>query len=119
MAGGILFPGLACPCQVAWTVPDEGEETMHPRYTTLATILLLFLCGLGRADEASAIAAITKLGGRVIQNGIAVDFRHSKVNDEGLKHLLDLKNLHTLHLGAADITDVGMPTIGALSKLRE
>jgi hypothetical protein len=88
----------------------------------LAVILgiCLITAGSGRADEASATAALTKIGAKVIQGGAAIDFRKSKVTDESLKDVLAFKDkLHTIHLGSTAVTDEGMKIIGALPGMVE
>ena len=86
---------------------------------------LLLLAGPGRADEATAIEAIKKLGGRVEvdakrpgQPVVGVDLDNSKVTDAGLKVLKDLKNLRTLEVAFTAVTDTGVKELkAALAKI--
>jgi len=66
---------------------------------------LLALAVAGRADEAAAVKAIEKLGGRVTRDDnrpgkpvVFVDLRGPQVTDAGLKELKGLKSLQSLNL---------------------
>ena len=68
-------------------------------------LLLPCLSGAARADEASAVKAVEKLGGKVTRDDklpgkpvIAVNLYGTKVTDAGLKELKDLKQLTSLDL---------------------
>src|SRR5438876_8608089 len=70
-----------------------------------AVMLLACLSGAGRADEASAVKAVEKLGGKVTRDGklpgkpvIGVNFNPGVVTDAVLKELKDLKQLASLSL---------------------
>ena len=62
-----------------------------------AVILLACLSGAARADEASAVNAVEKLGGTVTRDDklpgkpvIGVNLNNTRVTDAGLKELKDL-----------------------------
>src|SRR5215470_7339694 len=87
---------------------------------------LLVLAGPGRADEASAVKAIEKLGGRVTVNPerpgkpvVGVDFNNPQLTDAGLKGLKDLKSLQTLSLIRTAVTDAGLKKLKEFKSLRE
>src|SRR5438309_8637075 len=77
-----------------------------------AVMLLAFLSGAARADEASAVKAVEKLGGTVTRDDklpgkpvIGVNLAGTQVTDAGLKELKDLKQLTTLYLNNTTVTD--------------
>ena len=76
------------------------------------------------AAEKKAIAAIKKLGGRVVSvaknSGKAdyVFFNSTNVTDAGLVHLKALTNLHNLDLSTTKITDAGLVHLKGSAKLR-
>ena len=83
-----------------------------------AVMLLACLYGAARADEASAVKAVEKLGGKVTRDDklpgkpvIGVDLDGlvgTKVTDADLKELKDLKQLTSLNLYATKVTDDGV-----------
>src|SRR5947209_13191588 len=86
--------------------------------------LLILSSGAARADEASAVKAVEKLGGKVTRDDklpgkpvIEVNLAGSKVTDGGLKELKDLKHLTSLNLGWAKVTDVGLKELKELKQL--
>ena len=91
---------------------------MQQRWAAIAVVIgLLVLAKAGRADEAEAVKAIEKLGGKVEvdykQPGkpvVSVEFRgvRHELTDEGLKHLKGLKSLQSLDLSSTQITDEGL-----------
>src|SRR5256885_1977002 len=107
-----------------------GEDIMsRQRWRAGGVVLgLLLLAGLGRADEATAIEAIKKLGGRVEvdakrpgQPVVGVDLANTKVTDAGLKvlkELKELKSLQTLYLNGTKVTDTGLKELKDLKNLR-
>src|SRR5438876_851517 len=77
--------------------------------------LLACLSGATRADEASAVKAVEKLGGKVTRDDklpgkpvIAVNLTGTKVTDTGLTELKHLKQLTYLYLGITKVTDDGV-----------
>ena len=90
-----------------------------------AVMLLACLSGAARADEASAVKAVEKLGGRVARDDklpgkpvVGVDFTRVQVTDAGLKELADLKQLTWLRLtDASDVTDAGLKELKDLKQL--
>ncbi len=91
-----------------------------------ALLGLLVLAVTGRADEAAAVKAIEKLGGRVRvddrQPGapvvVGVDFHFTEVTDAGLKELKKLKSLQSLDLTDTKITDAGLKELKELKSLQ-
>jgi hypothetical protein len=86
--------------------------------------VLLVLAVEVRADEASAVKAIEKLGGKVTRDDnkpdrpvIAVDLSFTKVMDTDLKELKQLKQLTHLHLMGTQVTDAGLKEIKELKQL--
>src|SRR5437868_6633691 len=86
---------------------------------------LLLLADPGRADEATAIEAIKKLGGRVEvdakrpgQPVVGVDLDNTKVTDAGLKELKEVKSLQTLYLSVTAVTDAGLKELKELKNLQ-
>src|SRR5207253_160541 len=103
-----------------------GEDIMsRQRWRAGGVVLgLLLLAGPGRADEAMAIEAIKKLGGRVEvdakrpgQPVVGVDLDNTKVTDAGLKVLKELKSLQFLDLGDK-VTDAGLKELRELKNLQ-
>src|SRR5205807_667167 len=89
-----------------------------------AVMLLACLSGAARADEASAVKAVEKLGGKVTRDDklrdkpvIAVNLTGTQVTDAGLKELKDLKQLTTLDLTDAVVTDAGLEELKHLKQL--
>src|SRR5437870_178159 len=87
-------------------------------------LLLACLSGAARADEASAVKAVEKLGGKVTRDDklpgkpvIGVNLGGTKVTDADLKELKDLKHLTSLNLGWAKVTDVGLKELKHLKQL--
>ena len=83
-------------------------------------MLLVVLTGAARADEASAVAALEKLGAKIKRDEtkpgkpvIQVSLGNTAVTDAGLKELKELKQLTYL-----DINDTKV-TLAALKELKE
>ncbi|MGA2259183.1 MAG: hypothetical protein ABSG53_31305, partial [Thermoguttaceae bacterium] len=77
------------------------------------------------AVQASAIAGIEKLGGKVSLNEnnrgepeISVDLARTKVTDAGMRHLKRLANLKSLNLSGTPVTDAGLRLLKGLTKLQ-
>jgi internalin A len=88
--------------------PEDGKDTR-----------------LGLAEEAAAVRAVDKLGGRVSvdpkQPGkpvVGVDFGQTQVTDAALKELKAFKSLHTLRLYVARVTDAGLKELKELRSLQ-
>src|SRR5213080_1884739 len=89
-----------------------------------AVMLLACLSGAARADEASAVKAIEKLGGKVTRDDkrpgkpvIAVILAGTtQVTDAGLKELKHLKQLTALTLGG-QVTAAGLKELKELKQL--
>ena len=84
---------------------------------------LLVLAVAGRADEATAVKMIEKLGGTVTRDNriagkpvVDVDLRGTKVTDAGLKELKEFKDLQTLNLAATKVTDAGLEELKELKR---
>ena len=80
-----------------------------------AVMLLACLSGAARADEASAVKAVEKLGGKVTRDDklpgkpvIGVVLNRTRVTDASLKELKDLKQLTHLNLIHVKVTDDGV-----------
>ena len=76
--------------------------------------------------QEQAIAAIKKLGGKVTIDKkspnkpvIKVDFRRTKVTDDGLVHLAGMTELRRLYLKNTRITDSGLEHLKGLTKLNQ
>src|SRR5437764_3174833 len=90
-----------------------------------AVMLLAFLFGVARADEASAVKAVEYLGGKVTRDDklpgkpvIGVNLAGTQVTDTGLKQLADLRQLATLDLGGnTDVTDAGLAELANRKQL--
>src|SRR5207249_4172664 len=89
-----------------------------------AVMLLACLSGAARADEASAVKAVEKLGGNVTRDDklpgkpvIGVNLGGTQVTDAGLKELKDLKQLTTLFLNHAQVTGAGLKELKDLKQL--
>src|SRR5438552_15242740 len=79
-----------------------------------AVMLVACLSGAARADEASAVKAVEKLGGKVTRDDklpgkpvIGVNLNNTRVTDASLKELKDLKQLTSLNLDDTKVTDAG------------
>src|SRR5438094_10654776 len=88
-----------------------------------AVMLLACLSGAARADEASAVKAVEKLGGKVTRDGklpgkpvIGVNFNPGVVTDAVLKELKDLKQLASLYLRPNKVTDAGLKELEDLKR---
>src|SRR5437773_1167663 len=84
---------------------------------------LLVLVLAGRADEASAVKAIEKLGGKVRVDDkrlgkpiVEVDLGNTEVPDAGLKELKEFKSLESLIAGK--VTDAGLKELKELGSLQ-
>ena len=105
-----------------------GEGTMaHQRGAVRGGVLLglLFLVPASSADEAAAVRAVEKLGGRITRDAerpgkpvVEVDFYNSKITDAGLKVLKEFKGLKTLVLDNTEITDAGLKELKELKNLQ-
>src|SRR5436190_11057360 len=89
-----------------------------------AVMLLACLSGAARADEASAVKAVEKLGGKVTRDDklpgkpvIGVSFFGTQVTDAGLKELKDLTQLKELSLYGPQVTDAGLKELKDLKQL--
>jgi hypothetical protein len=73
------------------------------------------------AGDASAVAALKKLGARIKQddqgNVVELNLSRSKITDAGLLHLKGLPNLQTLSL-PKQITDAGLVHLRGLTNLQ-
>jgi len=105
-----------------------GEKIMaRQRGTVGAGVLLglLVLAVAGRADEAAAVKAIEKLGGKVTRDdkqpgkpAVSVDLDLTKVTDADLKELKELKSLQGLRLGDTKVTDAGLKELKEVKSLQ-
>ena len=89
-----------------------------------AVMPLACLFGAARADEASAVKAVEKLGGKVTRDDklpgkpvIAVNLAGTLVTDAGLKELKDFKQLTSLDLRDTQVTDAGLKELKDLKQL--
>src|ERR687884_2273610 len=93
-----------------------------------AVMLLACLSGAARADEASAVKAVEKLGGKVTRDDklpgkpvIEVNLAFAHVTDAHLKELKEelkgLKQLTSLALYNSQVTDAGLKEIADLKQL--
>ena len=89
-----------------------------------AVMLLACLSGAARADEASAVKAVEKLGGKVTRDDklpgkpvIGVRLHEIGVADAALKELADLKQLTWLSLTVCRVTDAGLKELKDLKQL--
>ena len=89
-----------------------------------AVMMLACLSGAARADEASAVKAVEKLGGTVTRDDklpgkpvIGVNLAGTQVTDASLKELKDLKQLTTLNLAFAQVTDADLKELKDLKQL--
>src|SRR5207302_796007 len=94
-------------------MPQEGKEAPAKKKE-----------GAARADEASAVKAVEKLGGKVTRDDklpgrpvIGVNLGHPKVTDADLKELKNLKQLTSLNLGDKQVTDAGLKDMQELKQL--
>ncbi len=85
-----------------------------------AAVLLLVLAGATRADEASTVAALEKLGAGIERDDtkpgkpvIGVNLRRTQVTDAGLKELKELKHLSGLYLSGTHLTAEGLKELKA------
>src|SRR4051794_6048559 len=94
-----------------------------------AVMLLACLSGAARADEASAVKAVEKLGGKVTRddklpgkpvigvNLYGVNLYCKKVTDAGLKELKHPKQLTNLDLAGTQVTDADLKELKDLKQL--
>ena len=90
-----------------------------------AVMLLACLSGAAPADEASAVKAVEKLGGRVTRDDklpgkpvIGVNLAGTNVTDAGLKELKDFKQLTSLDVSwSKQVTDAGLKELKDLKQL--
>src|SRR5436189_124633 len=89
-----------------------------------AVMLLACLFGAARADEASAVKAVEKLGGKVTRDDklpgkpvIGVNLGGTKVTDVDLKELAEVKQVTAVNLGGTKVTDVGLKELKDLKQL--
>ena len=100
---------------------------MRQRLTAVWGVVLglLFLAGTSRGDEAAAVRAIEKLGGKVTVLGtdfsgkpfVKVVLSYTKVTDAGLKELKEITNLQLLSLAGTQVTDAGLKELKDLKTL--
>src|SRR5438552_1847248 len=86
---------------------------------------LLVLVVAARADEATAVKMIEKLGGIVTVDAkrpgepvVSVDLSYTKVTDAELKELKELKSLEMLDLTDTPISDAGAKDLKELKSLQ-
>jgi len=86
---------------------------------------LLVVAVTVRADEATAVKAIEKLGGTVTRDAklprkpiVGVNLGGTDVTDAGVKELKELKSLQTLNLNGTDVTDAGLKQLKELKHLQ-
>jgi Leucine-rich repeat (LRR) protein len=96
--------------------------------TGLLLLSTLVTATTPHADDAEdrAVAAVEKLGGKVVRDPkqpgnpvISVNLLAKKVNDEALKDLAGLKQLLSLDLRTTQVTDAGLKELRAFPKLRD
>jgi hypothetical protein len=99
---------------------------MKMRWLACTAILIAVSAVSASADEASAVAALKKLGAKIKTDDklpgkpvVEVDLSGTKVTDAGLKHLAALKGLWRLDLSGTKVTDAGMKPLTALKGLKE
>src|SRR5437764_14712830 len=90
-----------------------------------AVVASLLLARAARADEASAVAALEKLGAKIKRDDkqpgkpvVEVVLEDTKVTDAGLKDLKDLKSLESLNLFNTKVTDAGLKELKDLKNLK-
>jgi internalin A len=99
------------------------------RISVLSILLLLHLAFLApcRADESrdAALAAVTRLGGRVEVNVdsiakpiIAIQLQETKTEDGDLAKLQSFRNLERLNLSKTRVTNAGLPHVARFTRLR-
>jgi hypothetical protein len=88
-------------------------------------LALLFLSATGRADEAEAVKAIEKAGGKITVDDkqpnkpvVAVLLWGPGIKVEVLKELQELKSLQKLKMGGPWITDEGLKELKGLKSLQ-
>src|SRR5262249_47050285 len=111
-----------------WEPAVLREDLMARQQWTVGTgvlLGLLLLAVAGRADEAVAVKAIKKLGGKVTVDDkrpgkpvVGVNLGGTKVTDAGLKELKELKNLRELNLGDTQVTGAGLKELKELKNLQ-
>src|SRR5262245_29435889 len=85
---------------------------------------LVVLAVAGRADEATGVKAVEKMGGMVTRGTwlpgrpvVRVDLNHAKITDTGLKELKELTSLRGLDLNRTKITDTNLKHLKELKSL--
>ena len=99
---------------------------MRQRWAGTGVLLgLLLVTMASRADEAEAIKAVQKLGGKVTVDEkrpgkpvVAVNLTFTKVTDAGLKELADSRALQELDLHGTKVTDAGLKELAGLKTLQ-
>ena len=120
-------------------VTDEGMEKLQQALPNLKRLLPKPSSRLSgwepSAEQATAIAEIRKLGGKVSLYApilgkpvpgkpvlrrpvIDVDFGHAQVPDAGLVHLKGLTNLQSLSVASTNVTDAGLANLKGLTNLQ-
>jgi len=101
------------------------NRIMLPMLLGLSLAPILCWAAEPKADEAKAIAAIEKLGGRVTRDEkspgrpvVEVNLWGTKVTDTGLEYLKELTRLQDLNLAGTRVTDAGLVHLKGLTKLQ-
>src|SRR5262245_57867784 len=91
---------------------------------TAVVLGLLVLAGTVRADEAAAVKAIEKMGGKVTRDDkrpgkpvLGVDLSQKQITDAGLKLLKEFKTLQMLNIRSTAVTDAGLKELKELKNL--
>src|SRR5262245_35682253 len=100
---------------------------MNTKQWSGAVLALAAFSGLGRADEAEAVAALKKLGATILhvdnnpkKSVQSVYLPTKKVKDADLKHLTAFTEMQVLKLDAAsNITDEGLKELASLKQLQD